>query len=194
MEGAYAMFFDGVTVLFGRVTLILNKIIDGKLFVQLSHKAVTGDLRNNGCCGDGCRAALPFDQGLLRQGMGNGEFAVNKKKIRQVILGCKIIDSSFHGKKRCLQDIYLINFCMRNCAHTDIRTCLMDPGEKFVSFFRRELFGIKKEGMGALFWKDNSGGNNGPCEGTATDFIKSCNSQAASLMQDSFEMEIVVLL
>ena len=95
------------------ITLILLPAVRGVFFRQLQHIVVAIGLRQNGCGGDGQKAAVS----LYHAGKGDlfirsEPVAVDKKCLG---LYLKLFDGPVHGKERGFQNIDSIN--LGGCNH-----------------------------------------------------------------------------
>jgi hypothetical protein len=68
MEGAAAIFPDGLKVFFRPIPLVPGKIILRVLIMEGRHQPVTGDLGHDGGCGNREASLVTFGDGLLRKG------------------------------------------------------------------------------------------------------------------------------
>jgi len=68
MEGAAAIFPDGLKVFLRPIPLVPGKIVLRVLIMVGHHQAVTGDLGHDGRCGDREASLVPFGDRLLRKG------------------------------------------------------------------------------------------------------------------------------
>src|SRR4029453_5588423 len=171
MRLGIAMPGDGVEVIARRVSLMAVESIAGIVGVELEHRAVARDLGHDG---RGCNRRAPGvavnDAALGHREVGDPERLpavdqdhVGQRRARQ--------NGALHGPKACLMDIDAVDLVWSDRDHRPAGRLTRDALVQTLARERGHGLRIADAGNVAFGIEDDGGGDHGPRQTAASDFV-----------------------
>ena len=169
MIGRNSECFDGLTVLFGGVSLVAKPVVLRILLGQLVHIVVTIGLGKDRGCRDGEELAITLDNGRMRKVTIRFEaVAVDNDGFRAHL---KLVEGPMHGQDRGIENVDAVNLLRSDDTYGPSHRIALNDLAQLIALTLSQLFGVVEQFVVLIGGQDDSRSIDAACQTASTRLV-----------------------